>query len=126
MSEQPEEDVPGDVEGRLPEVPSVEEIAEEIAEAEGRRYPSTIGGLFYLCVLAAAAVGIGIVWSGNWRLGVRWLSAALLTAATLRLVMPERDAGMLAVRHRFVDCFLLGGVGGILLFLAQSIPDQPS
>lgn len=92
---------------------------------EDRRYPSTIGGVFYLVVLAGTAVGIGITWSGNWRLGVEWMAGALIAAAAARLVLPRRDAGMLAVRHRLVDALLLAGVGGILIFLAITIPNQP-
>lgn len=107
-------------------VPTVSEIAEEIAEEEGRRYPSTIGGFFYLWVLAAAALGVAWAWLGDdWRLGVTWISGALLAAAGLRLVLPRRDAGMLAVRHRLVDVLLLGALGGTLLFLARTIPNQP-
>lgn len=107
-------------------VPTVSEIAEEIAEEEGRRYPSTIGGFFYLWVLAAAALGVAWAWLGDdWRLGVTWISGALLAAAALRLVLPTRDAGMLAVRHRLVDVLLLGTLGGTLLFLARTIPNQP-
>lgn len=112
----------------LPPVPSEEEIEAELAEVAEpapRRYPSTIGGLFYLVILAATAVGIGVVWSGNWRGGIRWVAGALLAATFLRLVLPTKDAGMLAARHRVIDCLLLGGVGGLLLFLAQTIPDQP-
>ena len=108
-------------------VPSVSEIAEEIAEEEGRRYPSTIGGFFYLWVLAAAFLGVAWAWLGDdWRVSLRWISGSLLAAATLRLVLPTKDAGMLAVRHRLLDVFTLGGLGGVLLFLAQTIPDQPT
>jgi hypothetical protein len=111
-------------------VPSPEEIAEELdavaeeQEAE-RRYPSTIGGAFYLVVLALGAVGIAIVWSGDWRLGIRCLAGALCFAALLRLVLPAKDAGMLAVRNRFLDTFLLGGAGVAIFFLATTIPNQP-
>jgi len=90
-----------------------------------RRYPSTVGGVFYLLVLSAGATGIAIVWSGDWRLGIRCLAAGLCFAAALRLVLPSRDAGMLAVRSRLFDAVLLGGVGGALFFLAQTIPNQP-
>ncbi len=61
----------------------------------------------------------------DWRLGVRILAASLAAAAGLRLVLPKRDAGMLAVRHRLLDVFLLGGVSVVLFALATSIPDQP-
>ena len=90
-----------------------------------RRYPSTIGGAFYLVVLAVTAVGIGIVWTGDWRVGVRWMGGALLFGALVRLVLPTRDAGMLAVRHRSVDCIMLAAVGVVLVVLAGTIPNQP-
>jgi hypothetical protein len=120
-------------EGDDPPVPSPEEIAEELDSAadefelahDERRYPSTIGGAFYLLVLATATIGIAIVWGGDWRLGIRCLAAGLCLAALLRLVLPRRDAGMLAVRHRIVDTVLLGGVGAALFFLATTIPNQP-
>ena len=90
-----------------------------------RRYPSTIGGMFYLVVLAATLAGIVIIAIGNWRAGTRWIGGALLFAALIRLVLPARDAGMLAVRHRSVDCLMLAGVGVMLLILAGTIPNQP-
>jgi hypothetical protein len=102
-----------------------DEIPPVSAEEEGRRYPSTIGGAFYLVVLAVTAIGIGIVTTGAWRVGVRWMAGALILAAVVRAVLPARDAGMLAVRRRWWDCLLLAGVGIALIFLAGSIPDQP-
>jgi DUF3017 family protein len=102
------------------------ESPDEPHAQEERRYPSTIGGAFYIGVLLATAVGIAIVFqSHDWRLGVRVVGGALFAAAALRLVLPQRDAGMLAVRHRLVDVTLLVLVGGALFFLAGSIPDQP-
>jgi hypothetical protein len=56
---------------------------------------------------------------------VRVVAGALFAAAALRLVLRQRDAGMLAVRHRFIDVALLVLVGGALFFLAADIPDQP-
>jgi hypothetical protein len=102
-----------------------EERYDEEPEPDGRRYPSTVGGLFYLVVLLATAVGIGIVWSGNWRPGTEWMGAALIFAAVGRLVLPRRDAGMLAVRHRIFDVLLLAAVGATMIVLAITIPNQP-
>lgn len=103
-----------------------EPVSAEPVEDEGsRRYPSTIGGAFYLVVLAVVAVAIGIVTTGDWRLGIRWFGGALIFAALVRAVLPARDAGMLAVRKRWWDCLLLAGTGTALIFLAVSIPDQP-
>ena len=107
---------------------TVTELPEPLAEEpqdEPRRYPSTVGGLLYLLVLAAVGVGLVIAWRDDWRDGVRWIGAALLAAAALRLVLRRKDAGMLAVRHRLFDVFLLAAVGTALIFLAGDIPNQP-
>ena len=111
----------------MSEEPEQEPLPAEPLEPEGeeRRYPSTIGGAFYLVVIAVVAIGIGIVTTGSWRAGVQWFGGALLLAALARAVLPDRDAGMLAVRKRWWDCFLLAGTGGALIFLAITIPDQP-
>ncbi|MCD4524587.1 DUF3017 domain-containing protein [Nocardioides sp. cx-173] len=108
---------------RLPQEPV--DADEPPAASDERRYPSTIGGAFYLVILLTTAVGFVIVVTGDWRVGIRWLALSLVAASAARLVLPERDAGMLAVRDRWFDCVLLAGVGAALLFLAQTIPDQP-
>ncbi len=104
---------------------SAEDIGSTDMDEEGRRYPSTIGGAFYLAVLAVSAIAIGIVTTGAWRAGIRWFGGALVFAAVIRAVLPAKDAGMLAVRRRWFDCLLLAGVGVALIVLASSIPDQP-
>ncbi|WP_312856052.1 DUF3017 domain-containing protein [Nocardioides stalactiti] len=92
-----------------------------------RRYPSTIGGALYLLVLAAMATGIGITWQAHdWRLGIRVVAGSLAAASFLRLVLPQHDAGMLAVRPRLVDVLLVGSVAAALFALAHNIPDQPA
>ena len=90
-----------------------------------RRYPSTIGGLLYLVVLVVVGFGLYVAGTGDWRSGAKWIGAALVGAAVLRLVLRTRDAGMLAVRHRFVDAGLLAAVGVAVIFLSESIPNQP-
>jgi hypothetical protein len=96
----------------------------EVEETE-RRYPSTIGGAFYLLVLTTCVVGVGIVVTGEWRAGIRVFGGALLLGAVVRLLLSSRDAGMLAVRFKALDVLMLVGLGSALLFLAGSIPDQP-
>ena len=90
-----------------------------------RRYPRTVGGVLYLVALAAVIAGVGISFLDGWRSGVRWIGGGLLFAATCRLLLPQDQAGMLAVRNRWIDVPTVAGVGGLLLFLAGSIPDQP-
>jgi len=102
-----------------------DDVPPESAEPEGRRYPSTLGGIFYLVVLGVSAVGLAIVTQHDWRLGVRWIAGALLFAAVVRLVIPAPQAGMLAVRRRSVDVVILVAIGAALWFLSSSIPNQP-
>ena len=99
--------------------------ADGVADEEPRRYPSTIGGAFYLCILAAAGTALVIAARGEWRLGVQVLGGSVIVAALLRLVLANRDAGMLGVRNRFLDAFLLSATGAALIVLASSIPDMP-
>jgi Protein of unknown function (DUF3017) len=94
-------------------------------EEEPRRYPSTVGGAFYLLMLAVSAVGLGIVVWGEWRTGIRWAGGALVFGSLVRLVLPRRDAGMLAVRSKLLDALMLSAVGAAFFFLAATIPNQP-
>ena len=94
---------------------------------EPRRIPSTVGGLIYLIIVGAGAVGLGIVAFGPWRRGVALIGLALLVGAVARAVLRDRDAGMLRVRrNRWVDVLMLGGVGVALIVLASVIPNQTS
>jgi hypothetical protein len=106
---------PGDDGRSLPPLREVAEISK----------PSTLGGLVYLGVLAAALTGVVIAAAGAWRTGVGWLGVSLLAAAGARLALPDDNAGMLRVRRKLLDALLLTGLGVSLLFLAATIPDQP-
>jgi hypothetical protein len=102
------------------DVEHVDQVEEDV-----RRYPSTIGGGFYLLVLAVVAAGLVLVFFDEWRLGIRLMGGSLVFGALVRLVLRTRDAGMLAVRHKVLDAVVLVLLGGALIFLAGSIPDQP-
>ncbi|MFT3874607.1 MAG: DUF3017 domain-containing protein [Nocardioides sp.] len=108
-----------------PERGPVEVVPGEMMPGEGRRYPSTIGGAFFLVVLALAIAGVVVAATGSWRTGIRLLGSALLFAAAVRLVLRPGDAGMLAVRHKAIDAALLISVGVALILLTSSIPNQP-
>ena len=105
--------------------PDLHDVPAESAEPVGRRYPSTIGGLLYLVVLGASTVALVVVSRGDWRLGIRWIAGALVFAAAARLVLPSREAGMLAVRRRWIDVTILTVLGVSLWVLATTIPNQP-
>ena len=93
-----------------------------VDEEQPRRYPSTIGGAFYLSILAVAGTALFIAGQSDWRLGIQILGGSLLVAALLRLMLANRDAGMLAVRNRFLDAFLLIAAGIALIALALVDP----
>ena len=76
-------------------------------------------------MLIVSAVGLAIVARGQWRLGVKWIAVALVFGALVRLVIPAPQAGMLAVRRRWVDVVMLAVAGVALWILSTSIPNQP-
>ncbi len=94
-------------------------------EDDERRYPSTIGGAIYLLVLVVVGASLVLVALHDWRTGIRVMGGTLIAAAVARVVLRPRDAGMLAVRHKFLDVGALVILGSSLIFLAGSIPDQP-
>ena len=105
--------------------PPHEDVHHEAFEEAPRRYPSTIGGAFYLSILAVAGTALFITYRHDWRLGIQILGGSCLAAALIRLVLANRDAGMLAVRNRFIDVTLLTGAAVALIVLATTIPDMP-
>jgi len=93
-------------------------------EAPFRR-PQTFGGAVYIAVVAAALVGLAITVVGPWRTGVVWIGSGLLLAAFARLVLSERDAGMLRVRRKWSDVAMMTAAGVALIVLAIVVPNQP-
>ena len=75
-----------------------------------------------LAVLAVVAVGLTLVAVEHWRRGLTVMGLALVGAALLRLFLPERRVGFLAVRSRPVDVVLLAGTGLALAVIARTIP----
>jgi Protein of unknown function (DUF3017) len=73
-------------------------------------------------VLLAVAAGLLLVALGHWRVGLVVEGVALLAAAVLRLALPVRRAGFLAVRSRPVDVLLVGAAGLALTVIALAIP----
>ncbi|MBN1093897.1 DUF3017 domain-containing protein [Blastococcus sp. TML/M2B] len=75
-----------------------------------------------LAVLAAVVVGLLLVTVEHWRTGLVVMGLALVAAAVLRLLLPERRVGFLAVRSRPVDVVLLTAAGLALSVIAVAIP----
>jgi hypothetical protein len=75
-----------------------------------------------LAVLVAVGLGLLIVTFDYWRRGLVLIGLALIGAAVLRLLLPVRRAGFLAVRSRPLDVVLLAGTGLTLTVIALAIP----
>jgi hypothetical protein len=75
-----------------------------------------------LAVLLVVGVGMLLVTFEHWRRGLVVIGLALVGAALLRLLLPARRVGFLAVRSRPVDVFLLTGTGLALTGISVTIP----
>jgi hypothetical protein len=89
------------------------------------RRPRTVGGVFFLGVLATAGLGLGLVALGSWRTGLAVIGCGMVGGALARLVIPRDRAGMLGIRRKFVDVATLLVIGGALLALSLIIDDRP-
>jgi hypothetical protein len=69
-------------------------------------------------VLVVALAGLALVASGRLYAGGLLIAVALLLAGGLRLLLPERSAGLLAVRGKALDVLVLGLLGGGVLLLS--------
>ncbi|MGY1744622.1 DUF3017 domain-containing protein [Blastococcus sp. SYSU D00695] len=79
-----------------------------------------------LAVLVAVAVGLAMVALEYWRRGLVVIGVALVVAALLRLLLPVRRVGFLAVRSRTVDVVLMAVVGAAVVTIALLIPADPA
>ena len=75
-----------------------------------------------LVVLALVGAGLLFVGIGHWRQGLVVIGLALAGGGVLRLLLPVRRAGFLAVRSRPVDFVLMAGTGLVLAVIALMIP----
>ena len=70
-----------------------------------------------LAALLVVGAGLLLVTLGYWRRGLVVIGVALMGTAALRLVLPLRRVGLLAVRSRWVDVVMLAGAGLALTVL---------
>ena len=75
-----------------------------------------------LAVLVMVGGGLLVLAFDHWRTGVVVIGLALIGAAVLRLLLPVRRVGFLAVRSRPVDVVLLAVTGLVLTVIVLTIP----
>jgi hypothetical protein len=87
--------------------------------------PSRWQPLPYSIVLAGVLAGLGWVWIGSHQLkvGMAIAACAFIAGAVARLVLPERQAGLLASRDRVIDFLALACFGTCIFTLALVLPN---
>jgi len=73
-------------------------------------------------VFCAIAMSVMIVLLDSFRAGALAFGASMTLAFFLRLVLTDREAGMLKVRSRGVDLLILGSFAVAITLLAFSVP----
>lgn len=79
----------------------------------------------FAVVMFVVVIGIVRIVMYHWREGTTEIGAALLLAAFLRAVLPDRKAGLLAVRTRKVDVLLYGAFAVLTIYVSLSIIGGP-
>jgi hypothetical protein len=77
-------------------------------------------------VLIGISAALLVVATDHFRRGSVLLSASVVLAFFLRLLLPEREAGMLAVRSRLIDLAVIGGLGLALSLFTFWVPAPTS
>ena len=73
-------------------------------------------------VCAVILISLGVASSDHFRRGAVLFSFAIVLAFFLRLLLPDRDAGLLAVRSKRIDLVTLGVLGLAVSLLAFLVP----
>jgi len=109
---------------RTGKIPAGDEDAPALAERE--RDAASWHQLPYLLTVAGMATALVIIRLGaeHVKSGTLVLAGVLLAAAVARLVLPDRRAGMLSSRRRWLDVaiFAVFGVGLLVAGLAVRVP----
>lgn len=93
---------------------------------DGNVRPLRAGGWWrqwpIIVVLTGVVIALVLVGLDYFRRGSVVLAGSVLLAAFLRLLLPDREAGMLAVRSKRVDVTVLGVLGALLAIFAFWVP----
>ena len=87
-----------------------------------RELPFALVVVVALAGLSVAAAGFGLTAVDRFRVTTALLAAAFVLATLLRLLLHERDAGLLVVRSRTLDVLCLGTLGLGLTVLTVVVP----
>lgn len=79
--------------------------------------------LLIIVVGVAAGLVISLLGDATWRLGGYLIGASLLVGALERVVLPDRQAGLLEVRSKAFDVTILALAGVGILVLSYVVPE---
>lgn len=71
-----------------------------------------------IIVLVIVLVGLGLFFLGHWRRGAVVVGVAAIIGSGLRIGIPERDVGVLAVRSKQFDIGFLIALAAVFIGLA--------
>lgn len=80
-----------------------------------RQWPITV-------VLLGVGIALALITADYFRRGSIVLAGSVLLAGFLRLLLPDREAGLLAVRSRRADVAVLFTLGALLAIFAFWVP----
>jgi hypothetical protein len=77
-----------------------------------------------LVVVAGVVAGLVVAWLGQstWRIGCLVIGVALLVGAVERVLLADREAGLLQVRGKAFDVAVLALTGVAVIVLAIIVP----
>lgn len=88
----------------------------------GDARPDFLSPWALLLVLAFFAAGAVLVATRHWRRGSVMIGGSMVLAAVLRLLLPERLAGLLVVRSMVFDVAWCAGAGVAVMVLGLVVP----
>lgn len=101
----------------MPDEPAVDSVKERAKAAAKAESPWAL-----LFVLANVLAGTLVIMTSHWRRGSIIIAGALGLAALLRLALPKKMAGLLAVRSRWFDVLCLGGACAAIVVVTMIVP----
>ena len=79
--------------------------------------------LLIIVLGVAAGLVVSLLGEATWRLGGYLVGASLLVGALERIILPDRQAGLLEVRSKPFDVMVLSLTGVAILVLSYYVPE---
>ncbi|MDR0837900.1 MAG: DUF3017 domain-containing protein [Propionibacteriaceae bacterium] len=123
----------GDAQSRTRQQDAVTQVEDEERDDKPWSVRARIRSFFYdwpgaaarqwplILVIGAFCVGLALIYFDYWRRGSFIVGGAVGLAGFLRLVLPERLVGLLAVRSKALDVCFAVGAGALIMVLSLAV-----